>query len=623
MLPLIADLNQLYEEIFTTVVDGTLVVEKVEPTIKPRTAAGVGMADFLDVAYALRDYEKRNIREGAILKEQIGEKMQRFSRTLTALEGSYGVSFDWSGFDTQLELVQLMTKYYANLVGNDQKDKNRILLKYVNQVPYLSGVNLSDVTGTLDRRVNYDWVTSQKWFICDKHGEELGYDDEWMSSNCNIGIHLEHGLVSGSYATKLLGTMFNRSCSKTAEKLNGETPLMSYYAGDDNLTIFARRAAALAWIARMIANNIKAKADIFGISYESGEFLRTLFRLYKDTEYGNGHKRVIQGYSGRLNPNYTKDWNPPAKNGPSRLQRLVGIMYQLKDRGIEEESVYTAIKNEKEYWSRKNMTSEKWFDIPRSLGGTGINDRGWEGHYFQKQPGGKLAKIKFNNSYVADVLNSMPNVTLHSWQNTLSKYKVNLSERQAVQMRDVAMADTIGLNHVPKYVKDYLKRLDIPKNVVLKKVQETYDMKIDVLSELEDAVRKKGFIETPKVLEKYKFMRDDFEVLSLYKRVNKDFKLVDALSESQPDLKSDITRFEKKGMSRRDTLDLLINGSVPGVLADIHNFRAQVLGHNTAIGTLSVIETNTRIEMPKLLWTSKQLMQHLDTVLDLGYEVLI
>jgi hypothetical protein len=298
-------------------------------------------------------------------------------------------------------------------------------------------------------------------------------------------------------------------------------------------------------------------------------------------------------------------------------------MYQLKDRGIEEESVYTAIKNEKEYWSRKNMTSEKWFDIPRSLGGTGINDRGWEGHYFQKQPGGKLAKIKFNNSYVADVLNSMPKVTLHSWQNTLSKYKVNLSERQAVQMRDVAMADTIGLNHVPKYVKDYLKRLDIPKNVVLKKVQETYDMKIDVLSELEDAVRKKGFIETPKVLEKYKFMRDDFEVLSLYKRVNKDFKLVDALSESQPDLKSDITRFEKKGMSRRDTLDLLINGSVPGVLADIHNFRAQVLGHNTAIGTLSVIETNTRIEMPKLLWTSKQLMQHLDTVLDLGYEVLI
>jgi hypothetical protein len=558
VIPLIINLVELVAKAQNQPIDKVMemVIQKVEPAAKPRTAAAAELIEYLVDTWVFQHYEKRSLIPEMILQESTHEEYQRYLLTLASIKNMYGVSFDYKGFDTQPTQQELSILLLSlALTGPDVAMAYRALALFQKQ-----------------------WVWYRK------------------SDGSIDSAKVVHGLVSGLFMTGLLGSAYNFAASTTASELSGAYPIFMRIKGDDNASVFRTYIEALSWLSTMLANGIKAKPDIFGIVYQRVELLRKMF---------DGFEGSVFGYLLRINLNLGKDWNEPPSSDQDRISTVLGKLKVLWDRGVRGEGFEAFLDEELRFWSWKHKLAQHWTNIPSLLRGTGIWTYQWKGEYYVRNQ--KLVGLNKPRPYKFELSNPVSPTQKLNWRATLARYGIEPSDQEYHTMASSVVQSMLGANRLPTSVKDRYKKVFVPKDITRKQAQiipvssvyynKTFDL---VLTGFKTSAHP--------LLGRFSFLGKDLTALKLYKQANPDATIIKMLYRLHPELEQYVRKVERVVGSRTMALDILIFGKCPTVRPLMSKFHADLLTQyveNIMVETIWL--ARDKIAMADLLFTSMDL----------------
>lgn len=467
---------------------------------------------------------------GNTLDEKIGQQTKRMSAMLSALDGQYGLPFDFAAFDHQpqtIEVVELADQFLSCGEYN---------------VPTSQRDDWFDVKSrTLESFRNAELVAHDK-------GQEYIFP-------------IEGGVQSGIRLTSLLGNYWNSVMTEIAKvmvrRLGYEGPLPSWLRGDDSAIYGENYWVVLIMRLAYAAINAVGNDSKYGIHFQNSEFLRIWYSKERCYGYPN---RAIPGIMQRK-PWSSEPWDP---EGVVKAQLDTVNIIQRRT-GVSQDDLRREVVRD---WTRIRKQTSRWLELPVTLGGLGLLPfRGWTS---------SIAWPKVEHPNI--IFSNIDSESYTLIQEKMEVWKLSASEAKEIQQkRMVAKAASDDIRGLGKTFRDQYKlELAQMKDIVwTKPVPKVFptdglsaganDLRsLSTTNGLERVIEQvgTGFGSGHKAQQ---FWTEAQEVSTVRKMAP-----MNMLRDKFPDVYSDVRRLERKGLHRAAALDYIFGNIAGLVVGDLH-----------------------------------------------------
>lgn len=270
---------------------------------------------------------------GVTLEESPNEQQKRIESTVSDLEYTWAMPFDFAGFDTQPQEVKVEAC-------------------------------LNELARDVDERV--------KPFVDIMLKNYKNIKISYMVKGDKFTVKTTGGVPSGVNTTSIIGTEYNITLMMMAkiitERILNHRGSIKFNSQGDDAQIFAKNASVLVLFRLVLAGiNAVGHNSKFGISKGHVEFLRNHLT-----------KQQQRGWSCRTIPSIIqrKPWNSEPWKPAGDTETLFSRLGALERRcGFKLPKLESIIKRR---FSRITHLDTKWLSVPKRAGGLGLlTDRGW------------------------------------------------------------------------------------------------------------------------------------------------------------------------------------------------------------------------------------------------------
>jgi hypothetical protein len=307
---------------------------------KIRIAVSSDLFTFLDQSYLVYYLNGVYTRwPGSTIEERLPAESDRLVRMLQMLISAYGLPFDYSGFDHQPTLNELV-----------------MMIRVLGRMALRSCDFRSDLTLVIDRTS----VGMMDATLTTRDGE------------VEEVINVSGGLMSGLRLTSVLGNGWNTVITEmvlrmlTALAVDREVA-MRYIRGDDSALADKIWTKCYLMQAGYTGLNVIGGAGKFSIWKGQTEFLR---QWYSDR---------ISAYPARVIPTWLqrKPWSSDGWSVGSAMMKIATARDTLVRRGVASEKAWFSWNVTVSLWCRLTRISRRWVGVPQELGGLGLEP--WDG----------------------------------------------------------------------------------------------------------------------------------------------------------------------------------------------------------------------------------------------------
>jgi hypothetical protein len=286
---------------------------------------------------------------GSTIDETLTQQTDRIVRMVKALAHAFGLPFDYVAFDhqpTTAEIVQICAKLFS--VGR-------------RAVP-------------MHGRAEYDAVVLN---VLQSFGKAtlIARTDSGDSE-----FVVEGGLGSGLRVTSIVGNAWNSVMTRiVADILTqlgvSEVLIANWIRGDDSAVITDTYLKALLFRLGYQAINAVGADGKFGILLAQMEFLRVWFTAHSTSGYV---LRAVPGLQQR------KPWSPNPWDDEATMLAVNESIRILRRRGGISHKIDLWWRASANVWSQRKHVSAYWLQVPRELGGLGVEQ--WDGRFVPSKP---------------------------------------------------------------------------------------------------------------------------------------------------------------------------------------------------------------------------------------------
>lgn len=537
LVPDVVDLNRLAEEAYDAKNQDNKAIIKSELG-KVRMAVASDMLMYLKMSWLLRLCGGGYLKwEGSTIEEDVFEQTDRMIKMLEMIHKAWNLPFDYAAFDHQPNTDEL-------------KAIVRVLVRMARR--NVSVDNLLEFDKIADDVVNsFDHSTLS---VVDPQGGRHTF-------------RVTGGVMSGLRLTTVLGngwnTIMTNWVKRVLDSLLVKLPgLGRYIRGDDSAIRNDQYAESLLFRLGYEALGAKGSDGKFGILYGETEFLRTWY----DQDGCHGYPaRAIPGLQQR------KPWSSAPWEDESTMKHVYDTVQILRRRGCPEVRCTAWWRACKIVWSQRLHLSQDWLQVPRALGGLGVEP--WDGHTFVV---GKWPRLETDS---IRVLNQT------GWRATQLETKfapfLPISRPEAETLAGRMVAKKIASDDVPSVNSALHQARQRPERSVFYKLDCEWNAPLTnaLITQgriLQTAPASRGYLqlvlgeELASSWGKYGYLKQRWADVSEVFRLRRDSGVMRYFRANHTDFGFDVARLERRGLARFESLGWLFGDLSFNVTHSLH-----------------------------------------------------
>jgi hypothetical protein len=418
LVPDVYDLRDLAWESVEEVEQENRSLEKSELG-KIRIAVAGDIYTYLKMAWLMRFCGGSYLNWlGNTLAEDAVQQTDRMIAMLQAIVKAWNLPFDYRGFDHQPQTVELQ----AILTVLFRVGRRNVPVGHTAEFDTL----VTNVLGSFDAAT----------LSCrDDKGQRHAF-------------RVKGGLQSGLFVTSVIGNGWNSVITESVVRaLTGMGVSMDrigrWIRGDDSALVFDTYAAALLFREGYAAVGADAADGKFGIHEGKSEFLR----VWYDADGCHGYpSRAIPGLQQR------KPWTSAPWEDESTMAHVYDTVRTLRRRGLDPGRVDAWWAATKLVWSQRKHVSQDWLQIPKSMGGLGIEP--WDGRTYS---GERWPSVPTRNLRVTNQTGWRAAKILDAYSSWLP-----VSVVESSQLADALTAAKVATDDVPAVNSAFRKMARVP-----------------------------------------------------------------------------------------------------------------------------------------------------------------
>lgn len=387
------------------------------------------------------------------------------------------------------------------------------------------------------------------------------------------------GLESGLRWTTVVGNGWNTVMSEWVTRLLARLGVPTdvirrWIRGDDSAIVTDTYAGALLFRQGYEAINAQGSDGKFGIHYGQSEFLRVWYR----SDGCHGYMpRAVPGLQQR------KPWNAAPWDEESTMAHIFDTVRTLRRRGADPSRIDGWWRACKLVWSQVKHLSQDWLQVPKHLGGLGVEP--WDGRTFPKSKWPRTPRSLVRISNMTNWRAQQIQKSYETWLPVTSSEAQSLAESQAsdkMSTDDIPQINRVYREHSEKPTVSSFERADGPWNIPGLQALRSLGLEFSQLPAEPGAYqramrnRKVGsFGAWSHLLQKWKDAAAVF-------RLRKERNLLQFFRQSYPDFYSDVSSLERRGLARWEALDWLFGESPSNVSYALHPTMTSLL-HRGAV----------------------------------------
>jgi hypothetical protein len=482
---------------------------------------------------------------GNTLEEDLSAQTLRLFKMSQKIKKGWNLPFDYSSFDHQISTDEILSIV-------------RVLIEMArDNVP--SG------------QETYFDAIAERLVESFSHSTIVARDGDKTSTFPVTG-----GLMSGLRWTSVIGNAWNTVMTewvmRTLAQFGVPTHTVErWIRGDDSQLSFDDFYTALATREGYEAMGAESSAGKFGIHYGQSEFLRTWFK-----------DGVARGYPIRAIPGLTqrKPWSSSPWEEESTMSHIYSVIQTLRRRGINEDKLMAWWSAVKLVWSQRRHVSQTWLQIPKHMGGLGVEP--WDGRSFVKDrwPRVNTATLKVTNATdfrANQITEQFKEITV-------------LTSGEASQLAQNMMSQKIVSDDIPSINTLFKQKLKLPNTTSYRKPAPRWSTYTLALIE-----QTGQSLLTLKGSDADLFKRDRWQVgtFGRWHHLVKEFarwselatvrdvKPVVVMRRRHPGFSLSLVRAESRGMSRSEAVDWLLGKTPINIPTTIHPALSSILASAT------------------------------------------
>lgn len=524
LVPDVVDLNLLADTAYEAKSQDNRAIVKSELG-KLRMAVASDMLMYLKMSWLLRMCGGGYLNwEGSTMEEDVFQQTDRMIEMLEMIFKAWNLPFDYAAFDHQPTTAELK----AIIV---------VLIRMARR-------NVS-----LDNMAEFDKLTKD---VLDSFDEStLSVVDPQGGRHT---FRVSGGVMSGLRLTTVLGngwnTVMTRWVKVVLEMLTVQLPgLKRKIRGDDSAIRNDTYAESLLFRLGYQALGAEGSDGKFGILYGETEFLRT---WYDDDGCHGYPARAIPGLQQR------KPWSSAPWEEESTMKHVHDTIQILRRRGCPEDNCSNWWRACKIVWSQRLHLSQDWLQLPRGLGGLGVEP--WDGRTFVvgKWPRLELDSIRVTNQtgWRADQLERKYSTLL-----PLTRVEAEDMARRMVSQK-MAADDVPSINSVLHQMRER------PTRGVFYKLECEWNAPLvnSLVVQgrlLQSAPVQRGYLQSvldpgvPGSWAQYAYLKQKWSDISDVYRLRKQSGVFQYFRDNHMDFAFEVGRLERRGLARFEALGWL------------------------------------------------------------------